>query len=218
MQRPRIAPLNLPINTIFCIGRNYADHAKELNNAVPTEPMVFLKPNSCIDDNPTVIGIPNYTNDLHHEVEIVVAIKADAYKLVEEEANSYIGALAIGVDLTARDIQQTIKEKGHPWTKAKCFTSSAILSNWVVYDKNKHDLNNLSLKLSVNNTTRQDGNSRDMIFSIRAIIAYLSQQFPLYAGDIIYTGTPAGVAQLHPKDLVDVELVNTDCSLHFTVS
>lgn len=218
MQRHRIDPLNLPINTIYCIGRNYVDHAKELNNPVPKEPMVFLKPNSCIDTKPTEISIPPFTNDLHHEVEIVVAIKSDAINLVEEQAGSFIGALAVGIDLTARDIQQTIKENGHPWTKAKCFRSSAILSDWVVYNKDAHNLNDLSLSLSVNSQQRQLGSSKDMIFSIPTIIAYLSQQFPLYAGDIIYTGTPAGVSRLKPFDIVDAELANTDCRLHFSVS
>lgn len=218
MQRHRIAPLNLPVNTIYCIGRNYADHAKELNNAVPSEPMVFLKPNSCIADKPAEITIPSYTQDLHHEVEIVIALKEDAYQIVEEEAHTYIGALTVGIDLTARDVQQQIKAKGHPWTKAKCFNSSAILSDWLVYDKNVHNLSDLAISLSVNSNLRQNGSSNDMIFSIPSIIAYLSNQFPLYAGDIIYTGTPAGVAKLQPNDIVDAELVNTDCRLHFKVS
>jgi 2-keto-4-pentenoate hydratase/2-oxohepta-3-ene-1,7-dioic acid hydratase in catechol pathway len=217
MQRHRISPLNLPINTVFCIGRNYADHAKELNNTVPVEPMVFLKPNSCIEENPNEITLPSYSNDVHHEVEIVVALKSDAFNIEKEEAVSHIGALAIGIDLTARDTQNVIKQKGHPWTKAKCFTSSALLSDWVVFDKNSHDLNNLPLTLSVNQQIRQNGNSSDMIFSIPTIISYLSKQFPLYAGDIIYTGTPAGVAQLHSNDTVDAELKDTDCRLHFTI-
>lgn len=219
MRRARIECLNnLPINTVYCVGRNYAAHAKELKNDVPEEPLIFLKSNSCISESPNSISLPSYSSEVHHEVELVIAISQDGYQIPLGECLHHIGALAVGIDLTARDIQNQLKSKGKPWTKAKSFKDAAILSEWESYDVTRHPLSALQLELSVNKVIRQSGNTHDMLFSIEQIIQYLSMQFPLYAGDIIYTGTPAGVSVLYSGDVVQAKLSNTDCRLSFSVN
>lgn len=219
MKRARIHCLNnLPINNVYCVGRNYAEHAKELKNEIPDEPLIFLKSNACITEIPESISLPEYSQDVHHEVELVLAIHKDGYQIPKQECTHYIGAIAVGIDMTARDVQSILKKEGKPWTKAKSFNDSAIISEWEAFKSSKYDLTSLDLQLDVNSQTRQLGSTCDMLFPVQEIIHYLSHQFPLFAGDIIYTGTPAGVGKLTSGDHVEAFLKPTDCRLQFTIN
>jgi acylpyruvate hydrolase len=181
---------------IICIGRNYADHAKELNNAIPSEPVFFLKPDSAILPKRTPFYIPNFTNDLHHEIEVVVKIKKLGKNIDAKFANSYYDEIGIGIDFTARDLQQQCKENGLPWEKAKAFDYSAPLGDKFIQKNEIKDLNNLDFSLLKNGKTVQIGNTKDMIFSIDSIIEHISKYFTLKIGDLIFTGTPAGVSSV----------------------
>lgn len=217
MKRPHIPCLNLPVNSVYCIGRNYAEHAKELGNQLPIEPLVFLKPNNCIADHPAKVILPSYSSDVQHEIELVIAIKKDGFELSKLQANEYIGAFAVGIDMTARDIQNADKKTGKPWTKAKCFHQSAVLSEWQAYSPNSRPLQELELILAVNGEIRQKGSTKDMIFDIPTLIENLSHRFPLFAGDIIFTGTPSGVSRLAAHDQIEARITDTDCQLHFSI-
>lgn len=187
---------------IICIGRNYAEHAKELNNAVPTEPVFFLKPDTAVLKNGSTFYLPDFSNDIHHELEIVVKI-SKAGKFIEPDfAHKYFDEIGLGIDFTARDIQQKCKEKGLPWEKAKAFDGSAPLGEFVSKSE-LNDLGNIDFELLVNGTSRQKGNSRDMIFNISQIIAYVSRFVTLKTGDLIYTGTPSGVAAVKEGDVLE---------------
>jgi len=184
---------------IICIGRNYADHAKELNNAVPAEPVFFLKPDTAILKPGQAFFIPDFSNDVHHELELVVRINRLGKNIEERFAHRYYNEVGLGIDFTARDLQQQCKEKGLPWEKAKAFDGSAPLGGFInVTDQ--LDLNNINLELKLNGETKQVGNTKDMIFSIDKIIAYISQYFTLKIGDLIFTGTPAGVGPVKEND------------------
>lgn len=211
---PHIAPLDLSINTVYCIGRNYAKHAKELGNALPKEPMIFLKPNACVSINPEQIHLPKYSQEVHHELELVVALKSPLERASLEQAQNAIGAVAIGLDLTARDIQNQIKAEGKPWTRAKCFRQSAVLSEWVAFEANHMKLDALDLRLDINGECKQEGNTSDMIFNVNYLLHYLSHQFPLYAGDILFTGTPEGVGPLASGDRLCASIPALDCQLN----
>lgn len=187
---------------IICIGRNYAEHAKELNNAVPTEPVFFLKPDTAVLKNGSTFYLPDFSNDIHHELEIVVKI-SKAGKFIEPDfAHKYFDEIGLGIDFTARDIQQKCKEKGLPWEKAKAFDGSAPLGEFVSKSE-LNDLGNIDFELLVNGNPRQKGNSRDMIFNISQIIAYVSRFVTLKTGDLIYTGTPSGVAAVKEGDVLE---------------
>ena len=187
---------------IICIGRNYINHAKELNNPVPKEPVFFCKPDTAILPKKNPFVYPSFSNDVHHEVEIVVRINRLGKHIDEKFAHKYYNEIGIGVDFTARDIQQQCKEKGLPWEKAKAFDGSAPISQF--YPLNEFgDINNLNFSLQVNGETRQQGNTKDMIFNINQIIAYISQFFTLKIGDLIYTGTPEGVGPININDKID---------------
>lgn len=211
---PQITPLNLSVNTVYCVGRNYAKHAKELGNAVPKEPMIFLKPNACVSINPSQIQLPEYSQEVHHELELVVALKSNLERASLEEADNAIGALAIGLDLTARDIQNQIKAEGKPWTRAKCFRQSAVVSEWVAFEANRMKLDALELRLDINGECKQQGNTSDMIFTVNHLLQYLSHQLPLYAGDILFTGTPEGVGPLASGDRLSASIPALDCQLN----
>ncbi|MFT5600469.1 MAG: acylpyruvate hydrolase [Flavobacteriales bacterium] len=181
---------------IICIGRNYADHAKELNNEVPSEPVFFLKPDSALLPKRTPFYIPNFTNDLHHEIEVVVKIKKLGKNIDAKFAHSYYDEIGIGIDFTARDLQQQCKENGLPWEKAKAFDYSAPLGDKFIQKNEIKDLNNLGFSLIKNGKAVQIGNTKDMIFSIDSIIEHISKYFTLKIGDLIFTGTPAGVSSV----------------------
>ena len=184
---------------IICIGRNYSEHAKELGNDVPTEPVFFMKPDSALLLNNRPFFIPDFSNDVHHEVEIVVRINRLGKHIEEQFANRYYREIGLGIDFTARDIQKKCKEKGLPWEIAKAFDQSAQLGNFIEVDK-LPDRNAINFELYKNGELIQKGNTRDMIFTIDQIIAYVSKFLTLKIGDLIYTGTPSGVGSVKIGD------------------
>jgi 2-keto-4-pentenoate hydratase/2-oxohepta-3-ene-1,7-dioic acid hydratase in catechol pathway len=200
-----IRSLSLPIRTLFCIGRNYTEHAKELGNPVPVEPVVFLKPVSAVCFSGRSIVIPAQSNDVHHEVEIVVALSSGGKDIPESRALECVAGYGIGIDVTARDVQEKAKQKGLPWSVAKGFDTFAALSDFVPKSEIS-DPSRLSFELEINGAVRQKGRCVDMIFSIPAVISYLSSVFTLGRGDLIYTGTPAGVGRLRGGDALTVRL------------
>ncbi|MCO6503933.1 MAG: fumarylacetoacetate hydrolase family protein [Snodgrassella sp.] len=216
MKKINLAGQEVFLGNIFCIGRNYLDHVKELKNANPSEPVVFLKPSSALIQTGEMIRLPDFSQDVHHECELVVYIKKDAFNVTQESAMDHIGGYAIGLDLTARDIQNQLKSKGLPWTKAKGFPTSACLSHFISPEE-VENINAEKFYLNVNGQTRQQGNTEHMMFSCAYIISYLSRIYGLQAGDIIYTGTPAGVAAIQSGD--ELELILSDkISTKFSVA
>jgi acylpyruvate hydrolase len=177
---------------IICIGRNYINHAKELNNPVPVKPIFFLKPDSSILQKNRPFYIPPFSNEIHYELELVVRINRVGKNIAEKFAHRYYDEIALGIDFTARDLQDECKKKGLPWEIAKTFDNSAVLSEFVKLDA-IGDIGNLNFQLRKNDQTVQDGNTSNMIFKVDFLIAYLSQFYTLKMGDIIYTGTPEGV-------------------------
>ncbi len=185
---------------IICIGRNYKDHAKELKNEVPKEPVFFLKPDTALLPKRTPFYIPNFTKDLHHEIELVVKINKLGKNISKKYAHTYYNEIGLGIDFTARDVQQECKAKGLPWEKAKSFDYSAPLSETFIQKSELGNLNNISFSLLKNKQTVQNGNSSDMLFDIDAIIEYISKFITLKIGDLIFTGTPAGVSAVSIGD------------------
>lgn len=184
---------------IICIGRNYKNHVNELNNIVPTEPVIFLKPDTSIILKKQPFFIPDFSNDIHHEVEVIVKIKRVGKYISKEFAHKYYDKIGLGIDFTARDIQQNQKQFGLPWEKAKAFDGSALIGKWV----NKtsfDDINDINFSLMKNNELVQQGNTSQMLWDIDSIIAYVSSFFTLKIGDIIFTGTPAGVGAVKEND------------------
>ncbi len=188
---------------IICIGRNYSEHAKELNNKIPTEPLFFLKPDSSILPNRTAFYIPEFTNDVHYEVELIYKICKLGKHIKEEFAHRYYSEIGLGIDFTARDIQSEVKEKGHPWEKAKAFDGSAVVSRHFFPKEEFEDLNNIEFSLLKNGETVQTGNSSDKIFNIDRIISHVSKYIMLKIGDLIFTGTPAGVGKIQDGDVLE---------------
>ena len=183
---------------IICIGRNYIDHAKELNNKVPEKPMFFLKPETSLLLKNRPFYYPDFSKEIHYETEIVIKIKRLGKHIEEQFANRYYSEIGLGIDFTARDLQRDCKEKGHPWEIAKAFEHSAVVSEHFI---NKEDLpDNINFKLELNGEIVQNGYTKDMIFSVDKIINYVSQFFTLKIGDLIFTGTPAGVGQVKIGD------------------
>ena len=190
---------------IICIGRNYSEHARELNNAVPTEPVFFMKPDTALLIRNRPFYYPDFTADLHYECELVYRICKVGKHIPQKFAHTYYDAIAVGIDFTARDLQQKAKEKGLPWEKAKAFDFSAPISPFTPLSAFA-DLQNLNFSLKLNAETVQQGNSADMIFNIDTIIAYVSQFVTLRTGDYIYTGTPAGVGPVKIGDTLETFL------------
>lgn len=218
MDRPTVPGLTPPlaINSIFCIGRNYVEHAKELNNEVPDEPVVFLKPVSSIILNGGTISLPDKTNNVHHEVELVAAIGKEGKNIPERRALEHIAGYGIGIDVTARDLQSQAKKAGKPWTIAKGFDTFAPISDFLPSEQ-VEDPRNLDLTLSVNGKMQQKGSTGLMIFSIPELVAYLSGIFTLYPGDLIFTGTPAGVSAIQAGDKIEAVLGGGLTSLSVSV-
>ncbi|MFT4017532.1 2-hydroxyhepta-2,4-diene-1,7-dioate isomerase [Terrimonas sp.] len=179
---------------IFCIGRNYVDHAKELGNQVPLEPVIFMKPKSALLQPHTPFYYPEFTNELHSEVELVLRISKNGKYIQEKHASKYYNGVTVGIDFTARDIQDELKEKGLPWEKAKAWDNSTVIGKWVDITAETKK-NNINFCLYKNKELVQQGNSGQMIFSFDYIVAYISNYFSLNIGDIIFTGTPAGVGE-----------------------
>ena len=187
---------------IICIGRNYFEHAKELGNEIPKEPIFFLKPDTAISPKGHPFFIPDFSNNVQYEVELVIRIKRLGKHIEEKFAHKYYDQIGLGIDFTARDIQQEVKEKGLPWEKAKGFDGSAVISRKYL-DKKELELANLNFSLKKNGEIVQSGNSQQMLFKIDQIIAYISQFYTLKIGDLIYTGTPEGVGQVNPGDVLE---------------
>ena len=184
---------------IFAIGRNYIDHAKELNNPVPAEPMFFMKPDTALIRHNKPFFYPDFTKDLHHEVEIVLKMSKVGKSVAEKFAHRYYDEIGIGIDFTARDIQAKCKEKGFPWEIAKAFDGSAPVSEFVPIEKFQ-DVHQLNFHLDINGVTVQSGNTRDIIFSFEKVITHISKYVTVKMGDLIFTGTPAGVGPVKIGD------------------
>lgn len=184
---------------LICIGRNYVDHIDELNNERPEEPVVFIKPDSAILPKEQDFYIPEFSNDVHYEVEVLVKIKKVGKHIAKEFAHKYYDEIGLGIDFTARDLQSKLKAKGLPWEKAKGFDGAAVIGNWAPKSKFK-SVDNLRFSLSKNGEKVQDGNTALMLWKIDEIIAHVSTYFMLKKGDIIFTGTPAGVGKVSPND------------------
>lgn len=180
---------------IFCVGRNYSEHAKELGNDVPDEPVIFMKPKTALLQPHTPFYYPEFTNDLHYECELVLRISKNGKYIQERHASKYYDALSVGIDFTARDIQQQLKEKGLPWERAKAWDNSAVIGKWQPMTEVK-DKDNLAFSLKKNSETVQEGNSADMIFHFDYLVSYISNYFSLNIGDLIFTGTPKGVGEV----------------------
>jgi len=187
---------------IFCIGRNYVDHAKELNNPVPAEPLIFMKPPTALVVNNKPFFYPDFTRDLHYEGEIVLRICKNGRSVQPEFAHRYYDAVAFGIDFTARDLQDKLKQKGHPWEIAKGFDHSAPLSQWVPLEQLSNP-GNISFQLKKNGSVVQDGHTLDLIFSFDTLIVHISRYFTLQRGDMIFTGTPAGVGPVQTGDVLE---------------
>lgn len=192
---------------IICIGRNYVDHAKELNNPVPKEPVFFLKPDTALLPKKNPFIYPSFSKNVQHEVEIVIKINRLGKHIEEKFAHKYYNEIAVGVDFTARDIQKECKEKGLPWEKAKAFDGSAPTSKFATIDQFK-DINKLNFSLQINGETKQQGNTKNMIFNFNQIVSYVSKFFTLKMGDIIFTGTPAGVSPVQINDKIECFIEN----------
>ena len=187
---------------IICIGRNYVDHAKELNNPVPKNPLMFMKPSTAILRNGKPFYYPDFTNEIHYELELVLKICKNGRHVQPQFADSYYDHIGLGIDLTARDIQSKCKEKGHPWEIAKAFDHSAVMSPMIPISEIKN-VKSISFELKKNGSVVQSGDSNDMIFSFNDLICHISKYFTLHKGDFIFTGTPAGVGEIKIGDQLE---------------
>jgi 2-keto-4-pentenoate hydratase/2-oxohepta-3-ene-1,7-dioic acid hydratase in catechol pathway len=187
---------------IICIGRNYTKHIEELQNERPSEPVVFLKPDTAILPKNMPFFIPDFSDDIHHEVEILVRINRVGKHIEARFAHKYYDEIGLGIDFTARELQNKLKEKGLPWEKAKAFDGSAVVGNFV--SKNKFEsLNSINFELKNNGITVQKGCTSNMLWQMDELIAYVSHYFTLKIGDIIFTGTPEGVAKVNANDVLE---------------
>ena len=201
----RNSNIKVPVGKIVCVGRNYSEHAKELGNEVPIKPLVFLKPNSSLIFSGDKIKYPSFSDEMHHEVELVILIGNDVKDANLKEAENAIEAYGVGLDMTLRDLQSKLKEKGHPWTIAKGFDSSAVVSEFI--SKKDYTLTlEENISLSVNGVKRQDDKLNKMIFSPAEIVEYLSSLVTLNKGDLIFTGTPAGVGKVNKGDEIFAQI------------
>lgn len=192
---------------IICIGRNYAEHAKEMNSAIPTEPVFFMKPDTALIKDNQPFYYPDFSNEIHHEVELVIKINKPGKNIDAKFASKYYDEIGIGIDFTARDLQTKCKEKGLPWEKAKAFDGSAPVGIFI--DKKQFtDINNINFHLKINNNTVQNGNSHDLIFTFDKVIEYVSKFITLKTGDLIFTGTPEGVGPVKIGDKLDAYIEN----------
>lgn len=188
---------------IICIGRNYSEHAKEMNSPLPTSPVIFMKPETALIPKNHPFHYPDFTKDLHFETELVVRINKNGKHIEEAFAHKYYNEIGIGIDFTARDLQADLKAKGLPWEKAKAWDHSAPVSQEFINVKELKDLHNIPFSLKINGELVQEGNSGDMIFTIDHLIAEISKYFMLKIGDLIFTGTPAGVASVKIGDKLE---------------
>ncbi|SDL96038.1 2-keto-4-pentenoate hydratase/2-oxohepta-3-ene-1,7-dioic acid hydratase (catechol pathway) [Pedobacter sp. ok626] len=190
---------------IIAIGRNYAEHAKELNNPIPDSPVIFLKPDTAALKDNKPFYIPDFSSDIHYELEVVLKISKEGKHISEKFAHKYYEELGLGIDFTARDIQTAHKAKGLPWELAKAFDNSAAISSFVPKTEFEN-IYDLPFELKINGSSRQNGNTKRMIFSYEKIIAFVSRYITLKKGDLIFTGTPEGVGQVHQGDKLEAWL------------
>ncbi len=195
------------VGKIVCVGRNYVAHAKELGNEVPEFPLIFLKPPSVLIRSGKYIIYPGYSNEMHHEVELVLLIGETIKNAGQKSAANAIAGYAVGLDMTLRDIQSELKKKGHPWTLAKVFDTSAVISNFVS-KKDYQIKGDENISLSINGQIKQNSSLANMIFSPVEIVKYISSKMTLEKGDLIYTGTPAGVGKVERGDVINAEIEN----------
>jgi 2-keto-4-pentenoate hydratase/2-oxohepta-3-ene-1,7-dioic acid hydratase in catechol pathway len=199
--------IHFPLGKVVCVGRNYAEHANELNNPLPAEPLLFIKPGSAVVPFEGGFGIPEERGTVHYEAEIAVLIgKPLSHRPNEEQVLDAISGFAPALDLTLREVQTKLKDKGHPWEIAKAFDGACVLPPFVPGDA-VEELDAIGIRLSINGELRQDGISSDMLFPIIRVIQEISGHFSLQPGDVILTGTPAGVGPLHKGDSLELELV-----------
>jgi 2-keto-4-pentenoate hydratase/2-oxohepta-3-ene-1,7-dioic acid hydratase in catechol pathway len=187
---------------IICIGRNYVNHIEELKNERPSEPVVFLKPDSAVLLKQHPFVIPEFSEDIHHELELIVKINKVGKYIEPKFAHKYYDEISVGIDFTARDLQAKLKEKGLPWEKAKAFDGSAVIGEFL-HKSQFVSLENITFELTNNNKTVQKGNSKLMLWNIDELVSYVSQYFTLKIGDIIFTGTPEGVAAVNTDDVLE---------------
>ncbi|WP_316734467.1 fumarylacetoacetate hydrolase family protein [Pedobacter aquatilis] len=190
---------------IIAIGRNYAEHAKELNNPVPTTPVIFLKPDTALLKDNKPFYHPEFSNDVHYELEVVLKVCKEGKHIAEKFASNYYDEIGLGIDFTARDIQSKHKEKGLPWELAKAFDNSAPVSNFLP-KTDFEDMYNLNFELQLNGETKQKGYTKDLLFSFEKIISFVSQYITLKKGDLIFTGTPEGVGKVNKGDKLEAWL------------
>ena len=187
---------------IICIGRNYIDHIKELSNQKPMNPVVFLKPDSAVIAKNQNFIIPSFSNEIHHEVELVIKINKVGKHIDKSFSHKYYDEIGLGIDFTARDIQNNLKEKGHPWEKSKAFDNSCMVGKFLKKEK-LEDISKIQFSLKKNNEIVQSGCSNDMLWKIDELISYVSQYFTLKIGDLIFTGTPSGVSKVESGDILE---------------
>ncbi|MFS4417648.1 fumarylacetoacetate hydrolase family protein [Maribacter sp. 2307ULW6-5] len=192
---------------IICIGRNYVEHIEELNNERPKAPVIFIKPDSAVLPKEQDFYIPDFSNDIHYEVEVLVKIKKVGKHIAAKFAHKYYDEIGLGIDFTARDLQSELKGKGLPWEKAKGFDGAAVIGKWLPKERFS-DLGNLNFSLKKNDVTVQEGNTGAMLYGIDDIIAYVSQFFTLKKGDVLFTGTPKGVGRVVANDYLSGSLEN----------
>jgi len=192
---------------IFCVGQNYAEHVKEFGGQIPSQPVIFSKPETAVLRNGEPFYYPDFSKEIDYETELVIKINKEGKYLDPKFAPKYYDEIALGIDLTARDLQRELKAKGQPWDISKGFNGSAPLSNFVPLSKFA-DVQNLNFHLHINGVQKQKGNSSDMIFKVNELIAYISKFFLLKKGDLIFTGTPVGVGPVHIGDKLEAFLEN----------
>jgi 2-keto-4-pentenoate hydratase/2-oxohepta-3-ene-1,7-dioic acid hydratase in catechol pathway len=200
---------------IFCVGRNYSEHATELGNDVPDEPVIFMKPKSALLQPHTPFYYPEFTNELHYECELVLRISKNGKYIQDKFAGKYYDAITAGIDFTARDIQNDLKAKGLPWEKAKAWDNSAVIGKWIPL-ANIKDRSNVNFSFKKNGELVQQGNSKDMIFDFDYIVSYISNFFSINIGDLVFTGTPKGVGEIVVGDEVEA-FIESDSMLTLDV-
>ncbi|WP_283150436.1 fumarylacetoacetate hydrolase family protein [Silvimonas soli] len=205
MPQIRIADQQFAVANIFCVGRNFQAHAAEMGSSIGEEPMVFLKPTSAIVPPGAAIPLPSWSKEIHHETELVVAIGRSGRDIAKADAMSYVAGYALGLDLTARDIQAEAKKKGQPWTLAKGYAGAAVLTDFVPASAIPHP-EQIGFTLHIDGQLRQSADTRNMVFDIPTLIAWISARFGLTEGDLIYTGTPEGVGPIHASETLQLVL------------
>ena len=208
--------LSLPVGKVVCVGRNYADHIQELNNATPDEPLLFIKPVTSLCHLAQPIVIPKDRGECHNELEVAVLMKTKLHNANEVSALESIWGCGLGLDLTLRDVQNNLKAKGLPWERAKAFDNACPLSNFIPIEQ-IHDIENIDFTLSINDKQMQQGNTGFMLYNIASLLSEISHVFTLLPGDVVMTGTPKGVGPLHSGDTIicrfnDIMTVNTSVS------